>query len=80
MKLGSREMGSKAPRVTRLEFVSEKWKGMKTCPGATMPVIRSSTSAYLASPGDDGDAIMSSRRKVSASTGFISSHALGTML
>ncbi len=42
LKLGSREMGSKAPRVTRLELVSEKWKGMKTWPGATMPVMRSS--------------------------------------
>jgi hypothetical protein len=43
LKLGSQEMRSNAPRVTRLELASGKWKGIKTWPGATMPVIRSST-------------------------------------
>ncbi len=48
LKLGSRLMGSKAPSVTRLEFVSAKWKGMKTWPGAMMAVMRSSTSGDVA--------------------------------
>jgi len=37
-------MGSNAPRVTMLELVSAKWNGMKTWPGPTIPVMRSSRS------------------------------------